>query len=202
MMDSPEAINRLVGESWELMQSLSLSNLVIGTVYLYVKYLLAFLVWEDLTAETFYDKLNVWNSSRDRSANHIAMTVIKFQDHYIATNGCSYAVADNIYCAFKAFCRASKITLEYINRTPPDDQFEEEIPNMSMNQFRQIYDGCKSQKVRSMMTWSKDTMMRVSDISNLRFKDIQHLIKDPTQRFYTWKYKPLKTYKKTKPMTT
>ncbi len=194
LMATPEAKNRLIGESFGYYKSKCMKGnkkeKSVATKYIYTRYLLHFLIWLDSDTEQLYKTYyEMVHSADERKSNKMQEIISDFQDWYVEDRGVTYCCADNIYCALQGFFVANELSLKYWSRG------HEYIPApyISHGQLRAILMVTLSLKVIAYLMFAKDSGMRISDLVALRIRSIRKVLNDPSMQFHTFEIRVIKT---------
>jgi len=190
LIASPIAKLRLKGESWICHKDV-LKLKSTATRFMYTKYLLFFLEWLDYdTEQLFNEYLKLTRDKDPRKVKIMRRKLNSFQDDYTEKRGITDVSSETIYCAVKSFFKANELPFAYYAR---NKHKRKQMTNISKEQLRKILGVTGSPKVKSYITFAKDSGLRISDLVALPIRKIRAVLDDPFMEYHTFEWKTIKT---------
>lgn len=162
---------RFCGESWDYYKHY-LDGIEVSTRVGYIRYFAEFLEWLDVDTEQLYSDYKAMVDDPDpRAKKKMGMQVVRFQK-YLVERGLKEVTTLRAVNAIRQFFKANELELS-VNRNQMKGRDQEEIPNITKDQLRQILGRCGSFRMRAVILLARDTGLRVSDVTLLRIRDIK-----------------------------
>lgn len=189
-ISSPEAKARLTGKSWILYEAF-LDEKRPSTRSTYIRLFLMFLEWLDYDSEQlFHEQLKKIRDTDPREGKMMKLIVSEFMDWFAETRGITDSTASNIYNCVKGFFRSNNLGFEYWVRRKHKART---YTNISREQTRKILNVIGNPKVKSYITFAKDSGLRISDLAALPIRKIRPILDDYSIQFYTFEWESIKT---------
>ncbi len=198
---------RFVGESWDWWRT-ELEGKAERTRRNYIHDMEGFLNYVDWDTEKLYSVYMELKKAEDRrEKKRLANKVAEYQK-YLMTNreeivngktkfkkAQKSSTVSNVPRAIISFFSANEETFKMNGNATHG--ISDEIPTINHEDFNLIIGVINSIRLKSALYILRDGGMRISDLCNMKIKDVQPLLESEAE-FFTWEFKPEKTFKKSK----
>jgi len=198
---------RFIGESWKWWR-IELEGKSPSTSRNYIRDMEGFLEYVDWTTDELYDfYMTIKNAEDRRKKKELANQVAEYQKYLLTERKVTVkgktktkkaqkpSTVANMPRAIISFFSANEETFKMNGNATHG--ISDNIPTITHEQFHLITGIVNSIRLKSAIYVLRDSGMRISDLCHLKMKDITPIL-ESEEKFYTWEFKPEKTFKKSR----